>query len=172
MLSTSPRLTPRLLIACTCCHLQLIAGRYAAVHFKASLMLWLHSGVEYIYSWHSPPALSIMLDEGITLHVVYTITFMQPKARTSTCVKSIDVSPLTGTAIVEFLTGTRYEYNNVSRKAIANLLAQPNMSLGFWVNANCKAKGVKCREITPASFYKHKLAKIILVQEPQLPVLN
>ena len=113
-----------------------------------------------------------MLDEGITLHVVYTITFMQPKARTSTCVKSIDVSPLTGTAIVEFLTGTRYEYVNVSRKAIANLLAQPNMSLGFWVNANCKAKGVKCREITPASFYKHKLAKVRLVQEPQLPVLN
>ena len=100
------------------------------------------------------------------------ISFMQPKARTSTCVKSIDVSPLTGTAIVEFLTGTRYEYNNVSRKAIANLLAQPNMSLGFWVNANCKCKGVKYREITPASFYKHKLAKVRLVQEPQLPVLN
>ena len=91
---------------------------------------------------------------------------MKPKSRTSTCVKTIDVSPLTGTAIVEFLTGTRYEYNNVSRKAIANLLAQPNMSLGFWVN---KAKGVKCREITPASFYKHKLAKVRLVQEPVLP---
>ena len=109
-----------------------------------------------------------MLDEGLTLcclpHYI-----MKPKSRTSTCVKSIDVSPLTGTAIVEFLTGTRYEYNNVSRRAIANLLAQPNMSLGFWVNANCKAKGVKCREITPASFYKHKLAKVRLVQEPVLP---
>ena len=98
-----------------------------------------------------------------------TFITMKPKSRTSTCVKTIDVSPLTGTAIVEFLTGTRYEYNNVSRKAIANLLAQPNMSLGFWVNANCKAKGVKCREITPASFYKHKLAKVRLVQEPVLP---
>ena len=97
---------------------------------------------------------------------------MKPKSRTSTCVKTIDVSPLTGTAIVEFLTGTRYEYNNVSRKAIANLLAQPNMSLGFWVNANCKAKGVKCREITPASFYKHKLAKVRLVQEPVLPQIK
>ena len=100
---------------------------------------------------------------------MFTTFTMQPKSRTSTCVKSIDVSPLTGTAIVEFLTGTRYEYNNVSRRAIANLLAQPNMSLGFWVNANCKAKGVKCREITPASFYKHKLAKVRLVQEPVLP---
>ena len=96
---------------------------------------------------------------------------MKPKSRTSTCVKTIDVSPLTGTAIVEFLTGTRYEYNNVSRKAIANLLAQPNMSLGFWVNANCKAKGVKCREITPTSFYKQKLAKVRLVQEPVLPTI-
>ena len=72
---------------------------------------------------------------------------MKPKSRTSTCVKTIDVSPLTGTAIVEFLTGTRYEYNNVSRKAIANLLAQPNMSLGFWFNKNCKANGVKCKQL-------------------------
>ena len=133
-----------------------------------------------------------MLDEGLTLHysgiiwflvldpcdspalcksTLFTLPnrFMQPKPRTSTCVTSIDVSPLTGTAIVEFHTGTRYEYNNVSRRAITNLLAQPNMSLGFWVNANCKAKGVKCREITPASFYKHKLAKVRLVQEPVLP---
>ena len=99
--------------------------------------------------------------------VVYHF-IMQPKPRTSTCVTSIDVSPLTGTAIVEFHTGTRYEYNNVSRRAITNLLAQPNMSLGFWVNANCKAKGVKCKEITPVSFYKHKLAKVRIVQEPSL----
>ena len=93
---------------------------------------------------------------------------MKPKSRTSTCVKTIDVSPLTGTAIVEFLTGTRYENNNVSRKAIANLLAQPNMSLGFWVNANCKLKSVKCKEITPVSIYKHKLAKVRVLQQPSL----
>ena len=93
---------------------------------------------------------------------------MQPKSRTSTCVKSIDVDPITGTAIDEFLTDTRYEYTNVSRRAIANLLAQPNMSLGFWVNANCKAKGVKCKEITPVSIYKHKLAKVRLIKQPTL----
>ena len=96
---------------------------------------------------------------------------MQPKPRTSTCVTSIDVSPITGTAIVEFHTGTRYEYNNVSRRAITNLLAQPNMSLGFWVNANCKAKGVKCREITPTTFYILKLANISLLQEPALGLI-
>ena len=72
----------------------------------------------------------------------YHFQLMQPKSRTSTCVKSIDVDPITGTAVVEFLTDTRYEYTNVSRRAIANLLAQPNMSLGFWVNANCKLKSV------------------------------
>ena len=108
--------------------------------------------------------LSLRASPSVVYHFI-----MQPKPRTSTCVTSIDVSPITGTAIVEFHTGTRYEYNNVSRRAIANLLAQPNMSLGFWVNANCKAQGVKCREITPASFYKHKLAKVRLVQEPVLP---
>ena len=108
--------------------------------------------------------LSLRASPSVVYHFI-----MQPKPRTSTCVTSIDVSPITGTAIVEFHTGTRYEYNNVSRRAITNLLAQPNMSLGFWVNANCKAKGVKCREITPASFYKHKLAKVRLVQEPVLP---
>ena len=98
----------------------------------------------------------------------YHFQLMQPKSRTSTCVKSIDVDPITGTAIVEFLTDTRYEYTNVSRRAIANLLAQPNMSLGFWVHANCKLKSVKCKEITPVSIYKHKLAKVRALQQPSL----
>ena len=97
---------------------------------------------------------------------------MKPKSRTSTCVRSIDVDPITGTAIVEFLTGTRYEYTNVSRRACLNLLSQPNMSLGFWVNSNCKAKGVHFKEITPVNFYKHRLAKVRVLQaqkEPSLP---
>jgi hypothetical protein len=29
-----------------------------------------------------------------------------------------------------------YNYTNVSRRAIANLMLNPNMSLGFWINAN------------------------------------
>ena len=115
-----------------------------------SLLYWFYEGITLLYS----PSLG---------------RFMQPKSRTSTCVKSIDVDPITGTAIVEFLTDTRYEYTNVSRRAIANLLAQPNMSLGFWVNANCKLKSVKCKEITPVSIYKHKLAKVRVLQQPVLP---
>jgi hypothetical protein len=39
--------------------------------------------------------------------------------------------------LVEFASGHAYEYTNVSRRAIANLLMNRNMSLGFWVNQNC-----------------------------------
>ena len=31
---------------------------------------------------------------------------------------------------------SRYAYKNVSRRAIANLMLNPNMSLGFWFNNN------------------------------------
>ena len=88
-----------------------------------------------------------MLDEGLTLYCSLTLTVMQPQERTSTVVRSIDVNPLTGYAKVELLSGAVYEYHNVSRKACANLLAQPNMSLGFWFNKNCKANGVKCKQL-------------------------
>ena len=30
-----------------------------------------------------------------------------------------------------------YEYANVSKRAIANVLFNPSISLGFWVNNNC-----------------------------------
>jgi len=99
------------------------------------------------------------------MHFMFTYS----ATRTSAAAEFVHVDLLRGVAIVSFKNGNMYEYKNVSRRAIASLMANPNMSLGFWVNANCKAKGVKCREITPASFYKHKLAKVRLVQEPVLP---
>lgn len=37
---------------------------------------------------------------------------------------------------MSFKNGHMYEYKNVSRRAIANLMANPSMSLGFWVNRN------------------------------------
>ena len=79
---------------------------------------------------------------------------MQPQERTSTVVHSIDVNPMTGYAKVELLSGAIYEYHNVSRRACANLLAQPNMSLGFWFNKNCKANGVKCTQLTSPNLSK------------------
>ena len=57
--------------------------------------------------------------------------------RSSGCVKRMFVSLKEATALVTFKDGSKYYYENVSRRAILNLLAQPNMSLGFWVNKNC-----------------------------------
>ena len=71
--------------------------------------------------------------------------------RTSSAINCLLVDPIRGTATVEFKNGYAYEYTNVSRRAIANLLAQPNMSLGFWVNKNLLNVGrTKQRDI---SFY-------------------
>ena len=57
--------------------------------------------------------------------------------RTSSAIRCLLVDPIRGTACVDFKNGYAYSYSNVSRRAIINLLAQPNMSLGFWVNKNC-----------------------------------
>jgi hypothetical protein len=71
--------------------------------------------------------------------------------RTSSAIRCLLVDPIRGTATVEFKNGYAYEYTNVSRRAIANLLAQPNMSLGFWVNKNLlSVSRTKQRDI---SFY-------------------
>lgn len=57
--------------------------------------------------------------------------------RTSDAVSYLQVDPFNGVAYVTFENGYEYEYTNVSRRAIMNLLLNPNMSLGFWVNKNC-----------------------------------
>lgn len=57
--------------------------------------------------------------------------------RSSSCIDFVTVNPVNGTANVNFTNGVSYRYTNVSRRAIANLLVNPNMSLGFWVNNNC-----------------------------------
>ena len=64
---------------------------------------------------------------------------MQVSNRTSSAVRSISTDLLRGRVNVEFLNGAYYTYTNVSRRAIANLLVQPSISLGFWVNRNCLA---------------------------------
>jgi len=58
--------------------------------------------------------------------------------RQSDAIAHIQVSPILGVALVEYSNGLSYEYTNVSRRAILNLMCNPNMSLGFWVNDNCK----------------------------------
>ena len=64
--------------------------------------------------------------------------------RSSSCIQSIRVNPVSGTVSVVFKGSTRsYQYKNVSRLAILNLMINPNMSLGFWVNHNLLAADAK-----------------------------
>ncbi len=56
--------------------------------------------------------------------------------RNSSCCDGVSVDLLTGTASVLYTNGAVYNYTNVSRRAIANLIFNPNMSLGFWINSN------------------------------------
>ena len=69
----------------------------------------------------------------LTTHLMFTAT----ATRTSDACRFISVDLLTGTAIVDFKGGNQYKYTNVSRRAILNLMVQPQMSLGFWANKNC-----------------------------------
>ena len=59
---------------------------------------------------------------------------IQPTERTSTAVEKILVNPVQGTVTLRFKSnGYEYKYSNVSRLKILNLLANDNMSLGFWI---------------------------------------
>ena len=56
--------------------------------------------------------------------------------RTSTAIESLQVDALSKQAIVTFKGGDTYAYGNVSTRAIVNVLFNPDVSLGFWVNNN------------------------------------
>ena len=74
----------------------------------------------------------------LIVHIVSFIhMFTATAIRTSDACRFISVDLLTGTAIVDFKDGNQYKYTNVSRRAIINLMMQPQMSLGFWANKNC-----------------------------------
>ena len=62
--------------------------------------------------------------------------FLTVSDRTSTAVDSLQVDALNKQAIVTFKDGNTYAYGNVSTRAIVNLLFNPDVSLGFWVNNN------------------------------------
>ena len=85
--------------------------------------------------------------------------FIQVPFRTSECVEIMYVDIIGGRVQVAFAKGDVYEYTHVSRRAIANLLCNPNMSLGFWVNHNllaCNSKSAvwgECKSL-PVLFKK------------------
>ena len=56
----------------------------------------------------------------------------------STCVESMSVSPVNSQVIVEYKSGSKFLYNNVSFEAILDLLCDEYTSLGKFVNACCK----------------------------------
>ena len=62
--------------------------------------------------------------------------FIHVPSRTSDCVECMWVDPIRAVVQVAYNTGNIYEYTHVSRRSILNLLTQPQMSLGFWVNHN------------------------------------
>ena len=57
--------------------------------------------------------------------------------RSSSAIKELKVDALNSTAECTFKNGTTYNYENVSKRAIINVLFNPDVSLGFWVNNNC-----------------------------------
>ena len=60
--------------------------------------------------------------------------FIIPNQRTSEAIEAIKVDPVQGTVITRFrVNGYEYKYSNVSRAKIVNLMINPNMSFGFWV---------------------------------------
>ena len=62
--------------------------------------------------------------------------FIDVPSRTSTAVRTLKVDALAGQAYVQFKSGYSYAYGNVSKRAILNVLFNPDISLGFWVNHN------------------------------------
>ena len=62
--------------------------------------------------------------------------FIDVPTRTSTAVRTLKVDALASQAYVTFTSGYSYAYGNVSKRAIINVLFNPDISLGFWVNSN------------------------------------
>tara|TARA_R100000458_G_scaffold22917_1_gene20492 strand:- start:21 stop:311 length:291 start_codon:yes stop_codon:yes gene_type:complete len=89
--------------------------------------------------------------------------FIDVPNRTSSAIKKLSVDALSGEAIVTFTNGLEYLYENVSKRSIINVLFNPDVSLGFWVNNNC----VNPERTRTLSYEKGKLEKVY--EGAQLP---
>jgi len=85
--------------------------------------------------------------QGRIQFTCYHYMFINIPCRTSDCVERMVVDPLRAVVQVAYRKGNIYEYTCVSRRAILNLLLNPNMSLGFWVNDNLLPFNCKTRTI-------------------------
>tara|TARA_R100000458_G_scaffold46926_1_gene45549 strand:- start:281 stop:562 length:282 start_codon:yes stop_codon:yes gene_type:complete len=81
--------------------------------------------------------------------------FVSVPHRNSSAVSNIEVDALSGEAIVTFKNGLQYLYENVSKRSIINVLFNPDVSLGRWVNNNC----INTDRTETLSYQKGKLEK-------------
>ena len=90
-----------------------------------------------------------------TVHLFIPFMFIRIAPRTSDCVEVMYVNPITAVVEVAYAKGNVYRYTHVSRRAIANLLLNPNMSLGFWVNNNLLPFNCKTRLFGECTVVSH-----------------
>ena len=101
--------------------------------------------------------------------------FLTINNRTSSAIEDLQVDALNKQAIVTFTNGNTYAYGNVSTRAIVNLIFNPDVSLGFWVNNNL-VKSERAYVLNGDEFnYKSlstkraRLEAILDTKEAQLP---
>ncbi len=95
--------------------------------------------------------------------------------RTSTAIESLQVDALNSQAYVTFKNGNSYAYGNVSKRAILNIMFNPDVSLGFWVNNNL-VKSERAEVLNGDEFNYRKYTEVFEtspqlknISEPQLP---
>ena len=98
--------------------------------------------------------------------------FINVTNRTSSAISSLQVDGLNSQAIVTFKDGNTYAYGNVSKRAILNVMFNPDVSLGFWVNNNLvksdRAEVLNGDEFDYSKLYS-RVAQLKNISEPQLP---
>ena len=95
------------------------------------------------------------------------MSYVQVPFRTSNAIETLEVDLLKQQARCIFKNGRGYEYGNVSKRAITNVLFNPDVSLGFWVNNN-----LLNAERTTEIGYTKDVARTRLeraLKEPELP---
>ena len=97
--------------------------------------------------------------------------FLDVSNRTSTAISSLQVDALNSQAIVTFKDGNTYVYGNVSKRAIVNVMFNPDVSLGFWVNNNLvqskRAEVLNGDEFDYSKLYS-RVAQLKNISEPLL----
>ena len=98
--------------------------------------------------------------------------FINVTNRTSNAISSLQVDGLNSQAIVTFKNGNTYVYGNVSKRAILNVMFNPDVSLGFWVNNNL-VKSDRATVLNGDEFDYTKLysqsTQLKNISEPKLP---